>query len=694
MPKANRTNTQNNYRINILLGLFILLALIIVGRLVYWQIYRSAWLEEKAAGQWTKDIRVQPRRGNIIDCNGSMLAINTNADTITAIPQQIDDPEKAAELLSSILDIDKSTIYDKLVVDKTQVYLKRMVTVEAANAVRALSIEGIVITKESKRFYPNGSLASHALGFSGVDQGWSGLELEYDDYLQGTYGMIQFGADESAETDAVGYRKPIAGDTIQTTIDKTIQSIVELNLAKALALNQASSAMAIAMDVKTGGILAMSAKPDFDPNNYQAYDENLWRNPLTSDAFEPGSTFKIITMAAALEEGVIDENDRFEDPGYIVVAGRKIACWKYGGHGTQTYKEVIQNSCNPGFIIIGQKLGTSNLYKYIVDFGFTEKTNIDVPGEAKGIMFDLDKMGPVETATTSFGQGPAVTPIQQIRAVAAVANKGIMTTPHLVETITNADGEQVYQFVDQGIKQVISEETSAEMRMLLESVVSEGTGNRAYIEGYRIAGKTGTAQVPKADGGYYDDQYIASFIGFAPANDPQIALYVAIKNPQSSNGYYGGVIAAPLFGEMMKDILRYQKIPAQLDVQKPVQNTDVTVPEVMGMMAETAIAQLRAVGLHAVQEGPEGGTVIEQIPAPGVVLAEGQSITIKTEITQSSSLEVVVPDVQGLSMREAGNRIGMAGLRIEIEGSGLAVSQDPPADSKVKRYSVIKVLFE
>ncbi|QOR36223.1 PASTA domain-containing protein [Clostridium sp. 'deep sea'] len=693
---SGMTSSKHRKRILFLMVVFLLLTIVMISRLAYWQIYKSSWLEERASSQWVLSVPVSPRRGNIIDAKQRTLAMNKNADTIAAIPKQIVNAQAAAKVLAPILSIDEETLYSKLSVNKSQIYLKRLVDPEVSAKVREQNLQGIIIVKESKRFYPNVSLASHVLGFSGIDKGWSGLELKYDELLQGNKGAMRFGTDdEGQKTNGVEYIRPEDGNTIELTIDIAIQSIMELALEKTYATHNADGVMAIAMDVKTGGILAMAGKPDFDPNSYGEYDEKLWRNPVVSDVFEPGSTFKIITMAAALEEGIVSKNDRFYDPGYIKVSGVTLHCWKSGGHGSQNYEEIIQNSCNPGFVLLGQRLGAERLHKYITDFGFTQKTKVDLPGEGSGIMFELEKMGPVELATTAFGQGPAVTPLQQIRAISAIANKGLMTTPHVVNKVIDKDNNVIYEFKDENKTQVVSTNTAEEVCRLLESVVVKGTGKLAFIEGYRIGGKTGTAQVAKPGGGYYSDNFVASFIGMAPADDPQIALFVAIRNPKGSS-HQGGRIAAPLFGEMMRDILRYMDVPTQLTTEKPSFDNYVAVPDLLGLTAEKAAAQLWAKGFITERDGIANGVVVSQTPAPGVKLEIGQKVVIKTtsQSGNSESFDVTVPDVKGLSLKQASMKLGEAGLRIEIDGSGVAVSQDPKPGEVVRKLSIVTVKFK
>lgn len=694
MPKSSRVVSRRRILV-MLLGYF-LLSVFLIGRLAYWQFVKNEWLEAKAEPQWNLTVPVAAKRGTIYDREMRPLAISVDADTVAAVPAQIVNPEETARKLSSVLEVPYEDLLGRLQKKSYLVYLKRRVEPEVAEEVKKLNLPGIYFRKEGKRYYPNDSLACHVLGIAGIDEGLEGLERVYEEYLRGKEGAIEFDVDaqnQGRRNREVVYKKPEDGNDIVLTLDMTIQAIIETRLEKALALHNAERVIAIVMDPHTGAVLALANKPDYDPNNFQNVHPSAYRNYAIEAAFEPGSTFKIVTMAAALEEQVVNLEERFFDPGYITVAGARIHCWKYGGHGSQTYREVIQHSCNPGFVSLGLRLGKERLFHYIEKFGFGRKTGIDLPGEGKGIMFSEEQIGPVELATTSFGQGPAVTPIQQVTAVAAIANGGILPTPHVVAKIVDKDGKLVKEGQPPPRGRVISEETARIMRELLESVVSEGTGSRAAVPGYRVAGKTGTAQVPNPKGGYYANKYIASFIGFAPANDPQVVMYVAVVDPKGPYGYYGGTVAAPLYGEIMQEILHYLGVEKQETVVSEA-GEKVLVPNVVGQPLAVAQAQLRARGLQPQSEGPTAGSVREQTPAAGTEVPIGSRVVLRTEkISNELPETAIVPDVTGLSVREASNILGLAGLRIKIVGSGVAVAQDVKPGSQVSRNSVVTVEF-
>jgi stage V sporulation protein D (sporulation-specific penicillin-binding protein) len=671
--------------------IIILVAIGIIYRLGFWQIQRAESLVQEATPQWSLRIAMQPRRGQILDAKGRVMALNVNADTIAAIPAQIVDPSSAASALAPILNMQYDTIYTRLTSKSSQVYLKRMVSDEVSEQVHELNLMGIITIKESKRYYPNGSLAAQVLGFSGIDEGWYGLELYYEDSLQGQRGVLDFGVEETSSKE-VSYTKPVDGDTLKLTLDLNVQSIVESHLNRAREQYKAESVMAIALNVKTGGVVASASVPSFDPNEYQAYSQELWRNPLVSDSFEPGSTFKIITIAAAIEEGLVDESDRFTCEGSIRVADRTIHCWNRQGHGVLDYYQIMQSSCNVGFIEIGQRIGAEKLYNYVNLFGFTERTNIDLPGEAKGIMFARNRFGPVELATTAFGQGPAVTPVQQIAAISAIGNNGLMIKPYVVDEIVSSSGELIYKHEIESYR-VISEDTAKLVRKIMESVVTDGTGHRAYVEGYRVGGKTGTAQVALPQGGYDKDKFISSFIGFAPSDDPEIALFVAIKNPTSNPiGISGGIIAAPLFGDIMKDILRYLEVPTQItSVQKGI-NDVFEMPDLTGKTGDVAAAQLWSLGLTMEREGPASGKVIMQTPKAGVEVYPKDVVFIKTDPEGiDQTIDVEVPNLVGMSMRDASFLLGESGLRVEIKGSGIVENQFPAPGEVVRTHTIVTI---
>ncbi|MDF2563931.1 MAG: putative sensor protein [Massilibacillus sp.] len=546
------------------LAVVLIIVILIMGalscRLGYLQLYQSHWLSENAIDQRIRNIPVEARRGNIYDRKGQKLAVSISIESVYAIPAEIRDVETTAANLAAILDLDKNKLLDKLKKRQAFTWIARKVTTEQAEGVRKVDLAGIGLTEEGERYYPQDNVAAHVLGFTGLDsQGLDGVELTFDQYLRGNKGSIVI------EYDAKGreipyavhrYLAPEVGNDVYLTLDIVIQQIVERELDKVMQETKAKGASIIAMDPYTGEILALANRPDYNPNHFAEYEPKNWRNAAISNAFEPGSTFKILTTTAALGEKIVSLNERFFDSGAIEVQGRTIHCWKHGGHGSETFKEVVENSCNTGFVTVGLRLGAENFYKYLHAFGLGETTGIDLPGEAKGIMIKESKVTPINLATMAMGQSIAVTPIQLIDAVCAVINGGEHIKPQIVREIKNKDGAMVKSFAKEGLGQVISNEVSVEVKEVLESVVANGTGKNAAIEGYRIGGKTGTAQKVGA-GGYMPGKYIASFIGFAPADKPQIVFLVAIDEPEGI--YYGGQIAAPVFKNVMQDVLPYIK---------------------------------------------------------------------------------------------------------------------------------------
>ncbi|MFB6466540.1 stage V sporulation protein D [Cytobacillus sp. Hz8] len=613
-----------------------LIFFIIDVRLGYVQFYLGDWLTGLAKNSWSREIPFEPERGDIVDRNGVKLATNISAPTVYVVPRQIKDPAKTAEKLAATLNLSKEKVYKEITVKESIVRIKegRKISHEKAKEIRGLGLDGVYIGEDSKRHYPFGNYLSHVLGFTGVDnQGLMGLELYYDKELKGEKGSVQFYANAKGERMndmADDYKAPVEGLDLKLTIDSKVQTIVERELDIAQATYNPDGIMAIAMDPNTGEILAMSSRPDFDPDNFQNVAPEIYnRNLPVWSTYEPGSTFKIITLAAALEEKKVDlEKEHFHDPGYVKVDGSRLRCWKSGGHGDQTFLEVVQNSCNPGFVELGQRLGKDTLFKYIKDFGFGEKTGIDLQGEGKGILFNIDKVGPVELATTAFGQGVSVTPIQQVTALSAAINGGALYTPYIAkELVDSTTGEVVMRNSPKAKRKVISEKTSKEIRYALESVVAQGSGKRSFIEGYRIGGKTGTAQKAK-DGRYLENNHIVSFIGFAPADDPQLVVYVAVDNPKGTV-QFGGVVAAPIVGNIMEDSLRSMGVKPRKDqIEKEITWPDtplIKVPDVVGM-TKSELEEL-FVNLKIDASG-SGDTVIKQSPEPGVKVKEGSTIRL------------------------------------------------------------------
>ncbi|GAB3793548.1 stage V sporulation protein D [Virgibacillus kimchii] len=623
-----------------LFGLIIFLVIIV--RLGYVQFALGDELMEKANDLWTRDIVFEPERGLILDTNNEVLAENVTAPSIIATPRQITNPQKTAEILAEILDVSVEKVFESITKNTSSVMIRPegiKISEEQELAIRTANLEGIYLAKDSKRHYPFDENLSHVLGFAGIDnQGLMGLELFYDDKLKGEQGSLSFFSDAKGrrlDDLADVYSPPSDGLNLRTTINAKVQSIIERELDLAVSKYNPDGALAIAVNPKTGGVLGMSTRPNFHPENYQDVEADVFdRNLPIWSTYEPGSTFKIITLAAALEENAVDLlEDEYHDDGDIEVGGSHLHCWKSGGHGHQNYLEVVQNSCNPGFVNLGQMLGTEKLFTYIENFGFGKKTGIDLQGEGNGILFNQENVGPVELATTAFGQGVSVTPIQQVMAVAAAVNGGYLYEPYIADEWVDPVTEKVVEKKEPNLKQrVISSSTSEEIRYALESVVAEGTGRPAYVDGYRVGGKTGTAQKVGKDGRYMEDNYIVSFIGFAPADDPEIVVYVAVDNPKNTV-QFGGVVAAPIVGSIIGDSLRAMEVEQREDgLEKDYQwpeEPKVEVPDLIGLtkgeLAEYMLnlsVETDGQGEYIIDQAPEAGTKVEQGAAVRIYLSE------------------------------------------------------------------------
>lgn len=655
---VNHSIVTAKKRIAILLVMVLLFVGCLVLRMIYIQVFMAGRLKKGAEDQRFRAVSILPRRGTIYDRQGSELALSIDAESVFAVPREVGIEEvvlnnrgrqvayinkglaekrKIARIIAEILSLETSRIEQAINREASFAWLKRRATMEEIEVLRKVlkeqKIHGIEISQNPRRFYPQNTLAAQLLGIAGIDnQGLEGLEKQLDLYLRGIPGS------DRAEFDTLGqhipqgerrYYPPVDGDSVVLTIDRNIQYIVERELEKVVLDTQSKRGMALAVNPQNGEILASASYPTFNPNKYNDYPATNRRNSLFSDMYEPGSTFKIFTAAAALEDGQVTPESTFFDPGFIIVDDRRLNCWKPGGHGSQTFIEALENSCNPVFASLALRLTKERFYKYISAFGFGDVTGIDFPGESGGMMKPLSAVKNVELATIGYGQGITVTPLQMVMGVAAVANGGYLLKPHLIKEIRSPQGEVKQRFQRQVVRRVISAKTSYLMRQLLESVVANGSGNRAYLPGFRIAGKTGTAQkVVEGKKGYSSNLRIASFIGFAPADNPQLLTMVILDEPGSAIKY-GGVIVAPVVGNIFRDALRYLGVKAQFDseILQKLSEESVVVPDVLSHSVAEATKRLKAKGLDYRIIG-EGKVIFDQIPKSGATINRGAKILL------------------------------------------------------------------
>ena len=623
-------------RIKIIILVTIFLFIVIIGKVFYIQVIDYKKLNKYATSLWSRNLPLAANRGIIYDTNGVELASNITTTSLVLIPKQISDKEKVAKDLSEILNVDYEEMY-KHVSKKTSIERVhpegRNLSYEIADKINSLGYDGVYLVKEAKRYYQYDTLLSHSIGFVGIDnQGLSGLELIYDDYLTGSDGSIKYFSDAKGNSLSMSqiYEQPTSGVNMTLTINYKLQEALERELDVAVSEYNPDQALGIAMNPNTGEILAIASRPTFSPSNYQNYTvEEINRNLPIWMTYEPGSTFKIITLAASLEEKIVDlESDNFFDGGAVTVGGATLHCWKHGGHGQQTYLQVVENSCNPGFVNLGLKLGKETLFNYIDLFGFGEKTGVDLNGESNGILFNVDKIGDLELATTAFGQGVSVTPIQQITAVSAAINGGILYKPYIVKSLNEPETNSVIlENNPTVVRKVISDDTSEKVRYALESVVARGTGHNAYIGGYRVGGKTGTAQKVK-DGIYMSGNYITSFIGFLPADKPEIVIYIAVDNAKGIT-QYGGTVAAPIAKNFLLSAIDILDIEERTDeIEREYLYTDkqyAEVPNVVGMSVKEAVKLLKK---FKVEYSGSGETVTYQSPNAGEKVYEGETIRL------------------------------------------------------------------
>lgn len=619
-----------NSRMKVLLLIFVSLLLLIIIKVFYVQVFEYKKLYSLSKDLWSRDLPVEANRGLILDRNGVVLADNLTTTSLVLVPNQIKDKKDTTTKLAQILNVSYDEMY-KHVNKKTSIERVhpegRRLSYEIADKISNLKLPGVYLVKESKRYYPYGNLLSHTLGYVGIDnQGLSGLELQYDKYLTGESGAIKYFSDAKGNKLNLSdvYLEPQDGMNLQLTIDINIQKSIERELNNIVDMFEPDMALAIVMNPNTGEIYGMGSRPDYDPNNYQNYNQQvLSRNLPIWATYEPGSTQKIITTSAAVEEKVVDlDNDLFYDSGSVKVDTAKIKCWKAGGHGQQTFMEVLQNSCNPGFVKMGQLLGKDRLFSYLDNFGFGAKTGVDLSGEGKGIIFPLSKVGNVELATTAFGQGISVTPIQQVTAVSAVVNGGKLYQPYILKSISEKEtGNIIKKNSKKFIRQTISKETSNTMRRALENVVAKGGGKAAYIDGYRIGGKTGTAQKVE-NGVYLVNNYIMSFMAVVPSNNPEAVLYLAIDNPKHT-AMLSSYTTTPIARRILLDIIEALDIKKQdSQIEKEKEWSDKTIYEVPNVVGMTKKEAKKALENFTVEYAGTGDKVVSQSPEAGTRVEE------------------------------------------------------------------------
>lgn len=691
-------------RIAALFFLFSLGIFMLGGRVFWVQFVRGAELSEKAEHNRMRDEPVASKRGIIYDRNGNELAISVSTDSVCASPADIIISKREKEIahkLAVLLEMDEDKLLKTLTKRTSWVWVKRQIKPEQAQKIREMDLPGIRLTEESHRQYPNGIFLSHVLGISGVDNtGLEGIDNYYDKLVGGSKGRIVIekdAANRNIPEATHKYISPVDGANLILTIDETIQYIAEREIEKVFKERGAKAAAVIVMDPSTGEILALASRPTFDPNHYGEYPDSNRRDFAINDAYEPGSTMKIITAAMAMEEKVVDGESRFFCPGHVKVGKETIGCANGKAHGSQTFAQIVENSCNVGFVQVGLDIGMEKYFHYLNAFGFGKLTGIDLPGEAEGIVVPESRAKQIDLAVMAMGQANAVTPIQLTTAVAAVANDGKLVKPRLVKQIIDNNGKVIKKFEPQVVRRVISEETAHQLCLILEGEVTVGTGLNAYIEGYRVAGKTGTAQKAKPGGGYLTNEHVASFIGFAPAVNPRLVCMVVVDAPQGYP-YFGGWVAAPVFKNIMQDALHYLEVPmykSQENDKTLDKVENVLVPDVVNLPLAEAISLLNARGLKVKVSG-SGNVVWQQTPQPRTKLQPGAQVIISLSPFDKDDKdgEVTIPDLQGKSMREVAKILSDLGLHLIPEGYGLAYEQSPIAGKVVGRGSSIKVKFQ
>ncbi|MGV1116079.1 stage V sporulation protein D [Clostridium perfringens] len=722
--KKNKKIKLNEGRVLAFLLAIAILFLALSGRLLYISIFRSKDYKAMAEEQWTNEIQIDARRGRILDRNNRELAVTANVfrvdlDLITLrkyIDKKDTDNIEIAKLLAEALEMDEEKVLSRIELTypsgnpANSATLIRRIEKEKADKVKELDINGVIVSEDTKRYYPNGDFLSHTLGTTNADgEGLSGLELYYNEELMGIPGVRVSevsGNSTSNPYSETSFTPPVDGKDMTLTIDENIQYFVEKVAEDALKKHNADSVSIAVMNPNNGEILGMVNKPGFNPNNpyegseaFKGKDEsaklqNMWRNTIVSDAFEPGSIFKIITSIAAIEENIAGKDEVYYCDGSLNVAGKNIKCWKPGGHGVQNFNQTLENSCNVAFMEMGAKLGAEKLNEYIKLFGFGTQSGIDLPGEATGIVKNVEDISAVDLATISFGQTNTMNGIQFMTALNAVANGGDLIQPHIMKELSHKDdnGTKIIDevFVPKIQENIVDEKSTMRVKEALESTVSNGSSKDAGIEGIKIAGKTGTAEKVDPETGTYGAGYIASFAGFAPYDNPQVSLIVIIDNPKNGE-HFGGIVAAPFAGELFNNIFNYISLnEGQLDAK----DESVIIPDLRGDKVTSAEKTLNELGVNCVIEG-DGTFVTSVTPIPGYKVKKGDSITLYAGSRfDRNEKEIVVPDFRKLNKEEAEEILKSLGLKGEFEGEGEIKEQSISAGEIIKSGDKIKFKLE
>ncbi|EOU1902109.1 stage V sporulation protein D [Clostridium perfringens] len=722
--KKNKKIKLNEGRVLAFLLAIVILFLVLVGRLLYIGIFRSKDYKAMAEEQWTNEIQIDARRGRILDRNNRELAVTANVfrvdlDLITLrkyIDKKDTDNIEIAKLLAEALEMDEEKVLSRIELTypsgnpANSATLIRRIEKEKADKVKELDIKGVIVSEDTKRYYPNGDFLSHTLGTTNADgEGLSGLELYYNEELMGIPGVRVSevsGNSTSNPYSETSFTPPVDGKDMTLTIDENIQYFVEKVAEDALNKHNADSVSIAVMNPNNGEILGMVNKPGFNPNNpyegseaFKGKDEsaklqNMWRNTIVSDSFEPGSIFKTITSIAAIEENIAGKDEVYYCDGSLNVAGKNIKCWKPGGHGVQNFNQTLENSCNVAFMEMGAKLGAEKLNEYIKLFGFGTQSGIDLPGEATGIVKNVEDISAVDLATISFGQTNTMNGIQFMTALNAVANGGDLIQPHIMKELSHKDdnGTKIIDevFVPKIQENIVDEKSTMRVKVALESTVSNGSSKDAGIEGIKVAGKTGTAEKVDPETGTYGAGYIASFAGFAPYDNPQVSLIVIIDNPKNGE-HFGGIVAAPFAGELFNNIFNYISLnEGQLDAK----DESVIIPDLRGDKVTSAEKTLNELGINCVIEG-DGTFVTSVTPIPGYKVKKGDSITLYAGSRfDRNEKEIVVPDFRKLNKEEAEEILKSLGLKGEFEGEGEIKEQSISAGEIIKSGDKIKFKLE